>query len=120
MDLKDIKTKLKESREANTSLLDSLLSESFDIATIANAVFKHKQDKITNTDIERYSKNIRTLTNDPVVLELQEQSNYTINNKYLFIIENQVVAISKDSRYGLNNNWTLDQIKQSIKEELYG
>ena len=119
MDLKDIKKKIQENREEKSSLLDSLLSESFDIATIANTIFEHKKDKITNEDIEYYSKNVRQLSNDPIVLDLQEKSKYTLNGKYLFIVENQIVAISKESKYGIQSDWTIEQIQQSIKEELY-
>lgn len=120
MDLQDIKKKIQESREEKSSLLEALLSESFDTATIVNTIVKYKNQKITNEDIDKYSKDIRTLQYDPIVFELQEQSKYKINGKLLFIHEGQVIALSKDSNYRLENSWTIDQIKESIKKDFYG
>lgn len=123
MDQKELSVLLKERRGEKSSqtpsLLESIQQEHLDTATIVNSLFKHSNTKITNEDIESY-QNIRKLSKDPIVLDLQEQSKYKFNGKYLFIVENQIVAISKDSDTDMEEDMSIDQLKQAIKEELYG
>lgn len=116
MDFHNIKRKIIESREPKSSLEDTtsksndlakkLMSEVFDDNTIIESIKKNSPDeKITHQIIEHYKEVVssREPTNNQTVLDILSKSKYQVENKYIFVLDNQPIAISKDYINNINN-----------------
>lgn len=129
MNLQDLKIKIKELRESKDSfddaarfktvLIESIKSEEFDSHVVSQSI-RLSNKKVTDQLIEQYRQaaSSKELTSDPITLSILENSKYKTSNKYLFVIDEDIVAIDRQM---IPESFTnIDSIKSSIRRKLYG
>ena len=137
MKFQDLKSKILESREPKGSFDDSasevkqdvvqiITKERFGTAQIIESVRKYSSKKVTNHLIEQYHEaaSSKEFSTDPIVLDIIGKSQYKFDNKYIFVIDNQAVALSEEVIRDIVNEQrditSIDDIRAVITERTYG
>jgi len=97
-------------------LARSIIEEEFDDSIVFESIKKHT-GKVSASLLEQYhgEASSKKLTSNPIVLDILETSQFRIGNKYLFVIEDNVVALSKEALGQLTEQ---DTSIKSIREKL--
>lgn len=101
----------------DSSLAKILKEEHIGDDIVIGAIREHSSEKITYQIVEQYKAAVlsRELTNDPIILNILESTNKLVSNKYIFIIENTPVILSKETLTSLD---TLPETIEDLKEWL--
>lgn len=75
------------------------IRESFTQSQAVKAIRRHSSEKITNSLVEKCiaAASSKELTNNPFVLEMRKEDQHKINDKYIFVLENNdIIALSEE------------------------
>lgn len=118
MNFQDLKNKIATSSEPQGSfdgaahthkdIVQIIKEETFTPEQVVRSIRRSTNHKVTDNIVEEYRRvaSSKEFTTDPVVLNLLGESKYSIKNKYMFVLENTVVAVSKETLDTIRNTNT--------------
>jgi len=137
MNFQNLKQKIVEAREPKGSFDDSasevkesvknrITNEVFSTGQLVESIRKHSDKKVTDQLVERYHEaaSSKEFSVDPVLLDLNRKSQFRLDSKYIFVIEDTVVALSEECVNFIRDNQldvsSLNDIRTIVTERSYG
>jgi hypothetical protein len=109
MKFQDLVSKIQESRgpkgsfddsasEVKESVKDRITNEVYSTGQLVESIRKYSDKKVTDQLVERYHEaaSSKEFSVDPVLLDLNRKSQFRFDDKYIFVIEDTVVALSEE------------------------
>ena len=130
MKFQDLVSKIQESRgpkgsfddsasEVKESVLQRITDEVYSTGQLVESIRKYSDKKVTDQLVERYHEaaSSKEFSVDPVLLDLNRKSQFRFDDKYIFVIEDTVVALSEASLNQLKDaEVSIENFKRILKE----
>ena len=130
MKFQDLVSKIQESRgpkgsfddsasEVKESVLQRITDEVYSTGQLVESIRKYSDKKVTDQLVERYHEaaSSKEFSVDPVLLDLNRKSQLRFDDKYIFVIEDTVVALSEMAIDQLKDaEVSVENFKRILKE----